>query len=124
MFFIFILSVAIINWSAESREKKACGETNSFSSIQEEKGATEASDTANVVREEQVKGTPYTVRDELLICKLCQKTYEKEGYMNSHFEKNHKLKSIIQFKCDKCGKPFDCKKKLTRHTNSKTDCSG
>ena len=81
------------------------------------------SDSSRMTQQVKPKD-PFTVlEDQSLRCSLCGKIYKQKGSMKSHLKKNHNIADAIEFQCETCNKQFDSKKKLTRHQNSKSDCS-
>ena len=60
--------------------------------------------------------------DGTFACNVCGRIYKQIGYLHKHLASNHAANDLVNFRCQKCDKLFDTKKKLTRHEKNKTDC--
>lgn len=58
------------------------------------------------------------------VCNFCAKKYMLIGPLLKHLKSNHGIEDeTTKIVCDKCSKEFTTQKQLSRHKNSKTDCS-
>ena len=84
----------------------------------------EVSEVSEVLVAKPVETEPFSTRDDgSFVCNFCCKVYKQMGYMKKHLDSNHEVQDLVSFRCKKCKKMFDTKKKLTRHENMKSDCS-
>ena len=67
---------------------------------------------------------PFSEMDGKKVCNFCAKKYMLIGPLLKHLKTNHGIgDEATKIVCDKCSKEFNTQKQLSRHKNSKTDCS-
>ena len=50
-------------------------------------------------------------------CKFCKKSFNVERYLDRHMKRVHTANEERKYKCDQCGKGFNCKETYVGHMN-------